>query len=390
MKRKTALLLMFGMVLIGLTGCGKEQAPVRPEELENLPPVTQGMIEIIEETTEATTAPTEPDSIPGTVIVNKAGAILTRLPRGAQVEVLREYDDRIAVNTAAGTGFMEKRLLRMNDQLAPESWTGYSKWNAVLYDSYHMTGEGTKLKTNTQFEVLEDLDGCYLVQTENGIGYISADSVSNYPIRSSSGGSGGSGGGSSGGSSGGGGNSGGQDGGDISLTACRPDDFKVVLLSNQVTATMLADDAEVYLMYLDRGDTVKVTEYDENTCTVYLDGVYAQLPRMFVRLEEDVPYEPWTAYARWNAEAYDNPYLTGEPAQRLKTNTEMTILEDLGYCYVAEIEDEIFCLRPERVSKWKATSGGHSNSDGGSGGSDGGSGGGGGSSGGGEWTPPAL
>lgn len=384
MKKLTMLCLIAALTVV-CTGCSSKEQPVETTVAE-----AETTLSPTVETIEPTTEPTEPDSISGTVIVNKAGAIIAMLSRGKQVEILDEQEEWFVVNTSAGPGLMEKRLVRKDGQEQPAPWTGYAKWNAVLYDGYHMEGEGTKLKTNTKFEVLEDLGGCYLVQTEDGLGYILTDSVSQYPARSggSGGDSGGSSSGGSSGGSGGSGSSGGQDGGDISLTAFHPDDFKVVLLSSKVMATVLADDAEVYAIYLNRGDIVKVTEYDEKTSTIYLDGIYAQLPRIFVRLEGDVPYEVWTGYTRWNAEAYDNPYLLGEPTLLLKTNTEVKILEDLGYCYVAEIGDYIFFLRPEQVSKWKATSGSGNNSDGG--GNSGGSSDGGSSSGGGEWTPPAL
>lgn len=376
MKKIVTLCLLFCLAAV-CAGCSQKEAPA--ETTAAVPETTAAPVTEATEPTETTTAPTEPDSVAGTVVVNGAGAVITRLSRGEQVEILDEKEAWYVVNTSGGVGLMEKRLVRKDSREQPEPWTGYAKWNAVLFDNYHMMGEGTKLSTNTKLEILDDLGGCYLVQTESGFGYISAGLVSQYPARRQS--SSDDGGGSSGG---GGGSSGGQDGGDISLTAFCPDDFSLVLLSNRVTATVLADEAEVCALYLNRGDTVKVTEYNEETCTIYLDGVFAQLPRAFVRLDGDAPYEQWTAYARWNAEIYDNPYLLGEPARLLKTNAEVKILEDLGYCYVAEIDEEIFCLRPDQVSKWRATSGSGSSSDGGSGS------GGGGSSGAGEWTPPAL
>jgi uncharacterized membrane protein YgcG len=126
-----------------------------------------------------------------------------------------------------------------------------------------------------------------------------------------------------------------------------------------------------------RGDQVDVVgEYDENHYVVKTAEGYGLVRREFVRMEGEPAYENWTGYARWNAELYTNLYLSGEPAQKLITNTEVMVLDDLGYCFVVQVEETVGFIKPERISKWRISSGGSGDDEGGGGG--GGSGGGGG------------
>lgn len=355
-----------------LAGCSKA-----PEETTSAS--TQTTVTQAPETEPATVA-TEPNSEAGIVLVDHVPAVLTQLSRGDIVTILGEQDDCYIVDSAKGQGLLEKRLVRTADQSAYESWTGYAKYGTLLHRNYHLTDDGGVVTTNTKVQVLEDLTWCYLVQVEDTRGYVLTDQISKQPIKSSSPNND-TGGGNGGGSSGGG-TPGGQDGGDISLTDFFPNTVRAVLLSNQRTATVLVDDAELCLKYFERNDSVNVTQHTTDTCIIYLDGFYAFVPRIFVRMEQDEPYESWTGYAKWNAEVYDDYHLYGEPVKNLKTNTEVTVLDDLGYCYLVEAEGEFGMMRPETVSKWKQTSGNSSN---GSGGSSGGS-----SSGGEEWTPPKM
>lgn len=130
-----------------------------------------------------------------------------------------------------------------------------------------------------------------------------------------------------------------------------------------------------------RGDQVDVVgEYDESHYVIKTEEGYGLVRREFIRMEGESAYETWTGYARWNAEFYTNLYLSGEPAQKLTTNTEVTVLDDLGYCYVVQLEETVGFVKQDRISKWRISSGGSGDDEGGGGG--GGSGGGGGGGGG--------
>lgn len=355
-----------------LAGCSKA-----PEETTSAS--TQTTVTQAPETEPATVA-TEPNSEAGIVLVDHVPAVLTQLSRGDIVTILGEQDDCYIVDSAKGQGLLEKRLVRTADQSAYESWTGYAKYGTLLHSNYHLTDDGGVVTTNTKVQVLEDLTWCYLVQVEDTCGYVLTDQISKQPIKSSSPNND-TGGGNGGGSSGGG-TPGGQDGGDISLTAFSSGSVSPVLLSNHATGTVIADGAELCVGYYNRNDTVKVTQYTEDTCAIYCDGVYAFVPRMFVRLEKDPVYETWTGYARWNAGVYQDYHLYGDPVKTLQTNAEVTVIGDLGYCYLIETEGEFGMMRPDEVSRWKYTSGsGSSDGDGGSSG---------GSSSGDGWTPPML
>ena len=125
-----------------------------------------------------------------------------------------------------------------------------------------------------------------------------------------------------------------------------------------------------------RGGQVDVVgEYDENHYVIKTAEGYGLVRKELIRLEGEAAYETWTGYARWNTEFFTNFYLTGEPDQKLRTNTKVEVLEDLGYCYVVQLEETVGFVKQDRIRKWRIISGG-SGGDGGGGGS--------------EWTPPAL
>ena len=368
MKVSWKYFLLAALVFL-LAGCGRPPVESTPTT----------MTEPVTETTQPATDESEPASEPGIILVDHVSAVLTQLSRGDTVEILGEQENCYIVDSEKGQGLLEKRLVRTSGEANYETWTGYAKYGALLHQTYHLTDDGGVMSTNTKVQVLEDLIWCYLVQVEDTYGFVATDQISKQPLRSSSGSD--EGGGNGGGSSGGG-PSFGQDGGDISLTAFSSGSVSPVLLSNHATGTVIADGAELCVGYYNRNDTVKVTQYTEDTCAIYCDGVYAFVPRMFVRLEKDPVYETWTGYARWNAGVYQDYHLYGDPVKTLQTNAEVTVIGDLGYCYLIETEGEFGMMRPDEVSRWKYTSGsGSSDGDGGS--SDG-------SSSGDGWTPPML
>ena len=128
-----------------------------------------------------------------------------------------------------------------------------------------------------------------------------------------------------------------------------------------------------------RGDVVDIVDsYDEKHYVIKTEQGYGLVEKNLVRTADTVAYEAWTGYAQYNAELYDNFYLTGEPMQKLATNTKMEVLDDLGYCYVVKVDHIPGFVRTESVSKWQiqpyggGDSGGGISGGGQSGGADGG------------------
>ena len=237
--RKWMIFLLAAMLLL-TSGCTSEtlEAPSVPEASI---PVTE--IAPTETPTEAPTeAPTEPvpTCVDAMVQVDDAPAILMLLNRGDQVDVVGEYDEgHYVIKTEAGYGLVEKQLLRQEGDTPYESWTGYARSKASVYTHYHLTGMPSQtLKTNTQVEVLDELDECYVVKVEDEICYMLKDQVSKNRIK-------------------GGGGNGSADGGDISLSYGGVVFLSAIEQSGDVTgiAEVLVNEAQVILGYFSRGDT---------------------------------------------------------------------------------------------------------------------------------------
>ena len=96
-------------------------------------------------------------------------------------------------------------LIRSSGEEPYTPWDGYARYNARLYDSFYLQGEGTVLYSNKPIHVLCDLGSCYLVTVDDAPGYVAKDFVSQAPISSGGGGGSDSGSGGSGGGGGGGG-----------------------------------------------------------------------------------------------------------------------------------------------------------------------------------------
>ena len=148
---------------------------------------------------------------------------------------------------------------------------------------------------------------------------------------------------------------------------------------NTVLGTAVVDGTPALLKIASRGEQMDVVgKYDEDHYAVKLQNGYGLVRKEFLRMNSEPAYEAWTGYARWNTEFYTDLFLSGEPAQKLKTNTKVTVLEDFGYCYLVQLEETVGFAKPEDISRW-ASSSGSSDDDGdsGSGSSGGGSSGGG-------------
>ena len=123
------------------------------------------------------------------------------------------------------------------------------------------------------------------------------------------------------------------------------------------------------LSFPQRGDIVQVTGYpDEATATVTVGDAQGSLAQVLLRFDSDESYEAWQAYAKYNTQVFSGYTLVGEPLATLKTNTQMTVLDDLGECYLVQTEDLTGYIAKTQASKWRIK-GSSSSSGSGSGGS---------------------
>ena len=122
------------------------------------------------------------------------------------------------------------------------------------------------------------------------------------------------------------------------------------------------------LSFPQRGDIVQVTGYpDEATATVTVGNAQGSFAKVLLRFDSDESYEAWQAYAKYNTRVFEGYTLVGEPLATLKTNTQMTVLDDLGECYLVQTEDLTGYIAKTQASKWRIKS--SSSSGSGSGGS---------------------
>ena len=123
------------------------------------------------------------------------------------------------------------------------------------------------------------------------------------------------------------------------------------------------------LSFPQRGDIVQVTGYpDEATATVTVGNAQGSFAKVLLRFDSDESYEAWQAYAKYNTQVFDGYTLVGEPLATLKTNTQITVLDDLGECYLVQTEDLTGYIAKTQASKWRIKSS-SSSSGSGSGGS---------------------
>lgn len=126
------------------------------------------------------------------------------------------------------------------------------------------------------------------------------------------------------------------------------------------------------LSFPQRGDIVQVTGYpDETTATVTVGDAQGSFAKVLLRFDSEESYEAWQAYAKYNTQVFDGYTLVGEPLATLKTNTQMTVLDDLGECYLVQTEDLTGYIAKPQASKWRIKG---SSSSSGSGSGSGGSG----------------
>lgn len=76
-------------------------------------------------------------------------------------------------------GWIAQEQIRLEGEASYESWDGFSGPAAQVYDNFWLQGEPVaRLDRNDRVRVLYELDHCYLVELEGGLGYMARDQVS--------------------------------------------------------------------------------------------------------------------------------------------------------------------------------------------------------------------
>ena len=132
-----------------------------------------------------------------TVLTDGAEILLGWFDRGEEVSIVNEAgfaeekEGFCTIYLDGLYGYIRQNFLMKEGEEAYAEWKGYAKYGAVLYTGSNLTGEGTKLNTNAEVQVLADLGDCYLAVSGDVTGFISKDNVSQTPIAYGGGGGGG-------------------------------------------------------------------------------------------------------------------------------------------------------------------------------------------------------
>ena len=369
MKKIMAIVLCLTLFM---TGCAANKSDPTTEATQI--PTTQAptVTTAPPETEPPVTEPPAPETIPGTALADHTVIVIQTVDRNTTVDIVAEFnEDYYVVKTDTGYGLIEKQLVRLDGTEPYEQWSGYAQYGATLYSNYHMgLSEAKDLNMNTEIQVLDSLGECLVVQVDEVVGYMYESEISRNYIQPYSGG--------------GGGSSGGADGGDTSLS------YPGIILplstlapqggESTGTGVVLANDAEIFLGWFDRGDRVEIISEEgyvaekEGWHAVYLDGLWGYVRLNLVLTDDAEPYTQWDGYAHYGATVYDNYYLSGEAAHSLSANAAVHVICDLGECYLVSIGEETGYMIKEQVSETYI----HYNYGGGGGNS------------GGEWSDPVM
>lgn len=352
MKRILSALLLMALVL-SLAACGAApQTGNGAADASATQPSTQAPTE---------PAPTEPASEPGTVRATYGELVYKIFPQGSEVTVVGEFLDYYVITGEDADLLVEKRFVRLATEEAFTEKPGYAKSKAPVYDNPYLTGEPIKTLTgNFKVTVSEGKDGWLYITWEDGSGYVAADQIRDRPA-----------------SGGGGGGAG--DGSDVPMGSLSYREPGIGLLGTysgpefvaleQTKAVTLIPETRGYLALLSRDDTVKVVTAGDEVCDIYYNGFMVTAPRWMIRMEGDEAYESWTGYTRYGSLFYSE-YQMRNQIQQCRTNTQVTVIDELPTCYVVEIDGVVGYMQIDQVSKSRITGGG--------------------GGGGGEWTPPAM
>ncbi len=128
-----------------------------------------------------------------------------------------------------------------------------------------------------------------------------------------------------------------------------------------------ADNTPAVLLTLNRDQVVElVADYDETYAIVKVQELYGLVEKTLIRTAAQAPYESWTSYAYYNSPVYDNLRCQGEAVQLLGQNTQVEVLEDLGFGYLVRYDEQLLFMAASSLSKAPIQSyGGGGGADGG-------------------------
>lgn len=132
----------------------------------------------------------------GTVLADEAEILLGWFDRGEAVAIVNEegfIDEKegwYGIYHEGMYGYVRQNLIRKDGEEAYAEWDGFAKYQAQLFDNYYLNGEPvSKLASNANVHILEDLGHCYLAPSGEYTGYIAKDMVSQTRTNYNSGGS---------------------------------------------------------------------------------------------------------------------------------------------------------------------------------------------------------
>lgn len=350
--RKLWIILLCLMVC--MTGCKQERtaAPTNTTDRTETESVSTIPSDPQVETEPQVTEPPVPDTVTAVALADHTDVVLTTVDRDESIDIAGEFDENYyVVKLESGYGLIERCLVRMDGEAVYAQWDGYAYHGAVLYDNYHLLPGGEKeLSKNTIVRVLDCLDGCYVVQLDETIGYVRESQISKTYIKPYSGG-------------------GGQDGGDISLSYGDETSNLYTNLSLFVPQSgevsgkgiVLVNGAEIILGWFDRDDSMQIiaeagfAPEQEGWYSVYLNGTVGYVRQNLSLMDGAEPYMQWNGYSRSGAEVFDNYYLNGESVKTLSTNTDIHVVCDLGACYLVSIGETIGYMNKDHISETRIT-----------------------------------
>lgn len=376
MKKKSIVIIAFAIlvvaVMLSFAFCDRNEELPEPTVVTTAP------------TTAPTTeppAPTEPEWEPGIARATHTEAVYSLLNIGTEVEVVGKYEHYFVISGEEYDLLVDEYYVRLATEDAFETWDGYARPKANVFASVYRREEPiAQLTTNTKVKVLEGKGDWLFIEWADGEGYVKASDISKTRLTTGGGGGGGSAP---------------ADGTDVNvnlLSATRNQGAVVSLGTyhgpemepdfEKCTGIVLAEGIETFICLFDHSGEMKVLEYDEEYCTIYLEeGLTPKVRRQLVMLEGDETEEPWIGYARSKAAVYEE-YQRRDEVFTLDLNTEVEVLYQLpGFAYDDEgvyvvcIEEEIYYMNISDISKDRivpaAGGNGGGNSDS-------------------VWTPPAL
>ena len=278
-----------------------------------------------------------------TVRVDEAGLIGKVFSLGDKVEVAGTQESYYIVKTDAGACLVEKWLIRMDAETAPQSWTGYVQDNTAVFANGYLEGEPVdNLRLNTPLTVEDVLGLVARVTLQDGrTGYTLFSNIMRGPYVYTP--------------------SGPQDGGDIPIANYGTSGLSVARLGTQFhregeqavapgPGTILAEGAEGYLTLLSRGDTVTVTDKGEETCAVKVNDLTGTMLTRLLVFADEAPYAAWDGFAQGNAPQHRHWRLLDEET-KLNLNTKLHVIGEVGDVCIVELADGPVYVPMDKISR---------------------------------------